>query len=110
MTEKMHPIPLKWVFLYKFDTDGYLLKHKARICVRGDLQPFTDEENYAATLAHKTFRALMAITAAFGYETKQMDAVNAFLNADLDELVYCYFPHGFEQSQKCLRLKKLSIN
>jgi hypothetical protein len=48
----------------------------------------------------------MAITAAFGYETKQMDAVNAFLNAELDELVYCYFPHGFEQSEKCLRLKR----
>jgi hypothetical protein len=106
ITEKIHPIPLKWVFTYKFDTDGFLLKHKARICVRGDLQPLTDEDNYAATLAHKTFRALMAITAAFGYETKQMDAVNAFLNAELDELVYCYYPHRFEQPEKCLRLKR----
>jgi hypothetical protein len=32
-------LPLIWVFIYKFDTDGYLLKYKARICVRGDLQP-----------------------------------------------------------------------
>ena len=30
-------IPVKWVFIYKFDTDGYLMKYKARICVRGDL-------------------------------------------------------------------------
>jgi hypothetical protein len=48
----------------------------------------------------------MAITATFGYETKQMDAVNAFLNAELDELVYCYYPHRFEQPEKCLRLKR----
>jgi hypothetical protein len=32
-------LPLLWVFTYKFDTDSYLLKYKARICVRGDLQP-----------------------------------------------------------------------
>ena len=31
-------LPLLWVFTYKFDTDGYLTKFKARICVRGDLQ------------------------------------------------------------------------
>jgi hypothetical protein len=28
---------LKWVFKYKFDSDGYLQKLKARLCVRGDL-------------------------------------------------------------------------
>src|SRR6201999_1593234 len=58
------PLPLLWVFKYKFDTDGYLVKFKARICVRGDLQ-MTEDNNYAATLAVRVFRALMAITAAF---------------------------------------------
>ena len=32
-------IPVMWVFTYKFDTDGYLDKFKARLVVRGDLQP-----------------------------------------------------------------------
>ena len=31
-------IPLKWVFTYKFDADGFLEKFKARLCVRGDFQ------------------------------------------------------------------------
>jgi hypothetical protein len=31
-------LPLLWVFKYKFDPDGYLIKHKARLCARGDLQ------------------------------------------------------------------------
>jgi hypothetical protein len=30
-------LPLKWVFKYKFDDQGFLSKFKARICVRGDL-------------------------------------------------------------------------
>jgi hypothetical protein len=30
-------IPLTWIFKYRFDTDGYLVKFKARLGVRGDL-------------------------------------------------------------------------
>ncbi|KAJ5670387.1 uncharacterized protein N7477_005750 [Penicillium maclennaniae] len=29
-------LPLRWVFTYKVDENGYLAKFKARICVRGD--------------------------------------------------------------------------
>jgi hypothetical protein len=39
-----------WVFTNKFNKDGYLLKEKARIVVRGDLY-ITDDDTYAATLA-----------------------------------------------------------
>jgi hypothetical protein len=37
-TPDIKVIPLTWVFTCKLDTDGYLIKFKARICVRGDLQ------------------------------------------------------------------------
>jgi hypothetical protein len=47
-------LPLLWVFTYKFDTDGYVTKFKTRICVRGDLQKASKEDNYATTLASKT--------------------------------------------------------
>ena len=62
-------LPLKWVFKYKLDSDGYLQKLKARLCVRGDLQ-ITEEETYAATLAARIFRTLMAIAAAFDLEIR----------------------------------------
>ena len=60
---------LKWVFKYKLDSDGYLQKLKAKLCVRGDLR-ITEEETYAATLAARIFRALMAVAAAFNLEIR----------------------------------------
>lgn len=103
-TNSMHPIPLRWVFTYKFDEAGYLLKFKARICVRGDLQPKTDEDNYASTLAFQVFRVLMALVAYFDLETLQVDAVNAFCNSPLDEEIYLYNPPGFGSKGQILRL------
>jgi hypothetical protein len=97
-------LPLLWVFTYKFDTDGYLLKYKARICIRGDLQPQSMHDTYAATLAAKVFRLLMAIIAYFDLEIVQLDTVNAFANSHLDELVYTEYPEGFEEYGRVLRL------
>jgi len=54
-----------WVFSYKLDKDRYLDKYKARLIARGDLCPLTDQDTYAATLAVRVFRALIAITAYF---------------------------------------------
>ncbi|RMZ74983.1 hypothetical protein DV736_g6713, partial [Chaetothyriales sp. CBS 134916] len=74
-----------------------LLKFKARICVRGDLQPPSEKETYAATLAAKSFRILMALAARWDLELKQLDAVNAFPNSKLDEEVFVELPDGFKQ-------------
>lgn len=56
-------IPVIWIFSNKFDSDGILTKFNARLCARGDLQ-VSEEETYAITLASRSFRAMMAITAA----------------------------------------------
>ncbi len=97
-------IPLTWVFDYKFDHNGYLTRYKARICVRGDLQPATEQDTYAATVKMKVLRFLLALTAAYDLDTWHADVTNAFLNSELDEIVYCRFPDGFTQPNKCLKL------
>jgi hypothetical protein len=89
------PLPLTWVFKYKFDIEGHLVKYKARLCARGDLQT-TNQDTYAATLAAQTFRAMMAITATYDLDIRQYDAVNAFVNADLIQPVLCRCPEGYE--------------
>jgi hypothetical protein len=70
--------------------------------VRGDLQPFNNQENYAATLVAKVFRSLMAITAVFDLEAVQLDAISAFTKRTLDEEVYTYMPEGFKAPGKLL--------
>ena len=87
-------IPTRWVFTYKFDKEGYLLKYKARLVVRGDLQPKQDEETYVATLAARVFRFLIAIVAYFDLEAKQFDAINAFTNAKIRKKIWVRFPPG----------------
>ena len=93
--ENKSPIPTTWVFKYKFDDQGFLTKYKARLCAWGDLQN-TEEDTYAATLAARIFRALMALTAAFVLKTRQYDAVNAFANSPIDEPTYCTPPQGWD--------------
>lgn len=87
-------LPLRWVFDYKFDQDGNLLKHKARLCVRGDLERVTSEEKRAATLAARTARIIFGLVAAFDWDLRQFDAVNAFLNSTLPKPVYVKPPDG----------------
>jgi hypothetical protein len=86
--------PLMWVFTYKFNEDGYLLKYKARLVVRGDLQEQYGD-TYAATLAARLFRALMALACAFNLTARQYDVPNAFLNAILNRTLYVRTPDGF---------------
>ncbi|RKK11230.1 hypothetical protein BFJ67_g18113, partial [Fusarium oxysporum f. sp. cepae] len=99
-------LPLKWVFTYKLDDAGYLIRHKARICVRGDLQHHSGEDIYAATGAYRSFRILMALVCAFGLICHQVDFKNAFVNAEMDEEVYTTCPPGYGQSGKVWRLLK----
>lgn len=92
------PLPLRWVFTYKFDQDGYLQRCKARVCVRGDLQDDDGElETYAATLAAKTFRVIMATAARFDLDVRQFDVSSAFLYSDLksDQPVHVLLPKGY---------------
>ena len=51
----------------------------------------------------------MALTAKFDLETRQLDAVNAFTNSDLDEEVYVDWPPGYKNASnahQCLLLLK----
>ncbi|OXV09051.1 hypothetical protein Egran_03191 [Elaphomyces granulatus] len=90
-------VPLMWVFDYKFDDNGFLLRHRSRIVVRGDLQPPSNKQTYANTLAMRAWRALTALICAFDLETWHFDAVNAFLNSRLnpDEQVYCHMQPSY---------------
>ena len=81
-------VPIIQVFTYKIDTNRYLIKFKARLYIRGNLQQLIYKDTYIVTLAAKVFRALIAIIAAFDLDVQQGDAVNAFINSLINEIVY----------------------
>jgi hypothetical protein len=96
-----------WVFIYKTDKHGFLVKCKARIVVCGNQQKkLGDLPTRATTLAGNTLRTLLAIAAKFDLELKQLDVVNAFVNCDLDELVFMKMPPGYEEQGRICRLRK----
>ena len=98
----------KWVYVYKFDKDGHLAKCKARLVVRGDQQQDVEGDTYAATLASKAFRAIMATAARHDLELTQFDVTNAFVNAPLPETTEIYMrqPPGHRHGGSVLRLQK----
>lgn len=95
-----------WVYTYKLDKHGRLMKYKARLVIRGDQQPRDVRETYAATLAGASFRTLVAIANRFDLKLLQYDAVNAFVHADIDEEVYMEMPPGHRKNGYILRLRK----
>jgi hypothetical protein len=103
---EQRPLDLMWVYAYKFDDFGYVSNFKARLVVRGDQMTGAKSDNYAYTLAAKTFRLLLATAAFFGLILHQVDAVAAFLNADLQDIIHVKHPPGFYTQGKCLRLLK----
>ena len=52
-------LPFMWTFVYKFDTDGYLVQYEARLCACGDLQEPSHLDTYATTRA-RVFRTLLS--------------------------------------------------
>ena len=85
-----------WVYAYKFNKAGWFIKYKTRLIIKGNQQKRTNgTDTYAATLAGKSFKALLAITAKFDLKLHQYNAVNAFIHAKLNKVVYIKIPPGY---------------
>jgi hypothetical protein len=98
-------ISLKWIFIYKFDSNDFLFKYKARIVIRDDLQKINNAQNvYAATFASKIFRMMMTLIVYFHLKIRQLNAVNVFLNVFNDEKIYCHMSNEYKQFKKILKL------
>jgi uncharacterized membrane protein (DUF485 family) len=98
-------LSLTWMFKYKYNINDFLIKFKAWLCAREDLQ-LIKRDTYAAILAAKTFKALIVISAVFDLEIKQYDAVNAFINSKIDEEIFIECLEKFLKFKYCWKLKK----
>ena len=90
-------ISSKWVYKTKYNPDGSIERYKSRLVILGYKQvhgiDFT--ETFAPVAKLTTVRALLAVIAIQNWYVCQMDVSNAFLNGDLDEVIYMKMPPGY---------------
>ena len=104
-------IGLKWVFKVKRDEYDAVVRHKARLVVKGYAQRhgIDYDEVFAPVARMEAVRLLLALAAHEGWEVHHMDVKTAFLNGDLQEEVFVEQAPGFAQKgqeHKVLKLHK----
>ena len=104
-------IRVKWVYRTKFNDDGSINKHKARLVVKGYAQMFRVDfsEIFAPVARLHTIRMLLALAAQNGWTIHQMDVKSVFLNGYLEEEIFVEQPEGFviqEEEERVYLLKK----
>ncbi|GJU48486.1 putative ribonuclease H-like domain-containing protein [Tanacetum coccineum] len=92
------PIGVKWIFKYKTDERGIVIRNKARLVAQGYTQEEgIDYDNVFAPVARsKAIRLFLAYTSFMGFIVYQMDVKSAFLYGIIEKEVYVCQPPGFE--------------
>ena len=103
-------IPAKWVYAVKLNSNGKIVRFKARLTARGDLVDIEDldfQDIYSPVVSWPGFRIFLALTVLLGLHPLQIDVDLAYLYADLETPVYMRPPDGAGcPPNKCWRLKK----
>src|ERR1700677_3192330 len=91
-------ISCKWVFSLKRDAEGHILRYKAMLVARSDIQkPGTDfQETFAPVARMTSQRLIIAITTLKGLTLYTLNIDNAYLNGVIDTKLYMKQPKGFE--------------
>lgn len=99
----------KWVYKVKYNSDGSISKHKARLVAKGFQQiPGIDfGETFSPVIKATTVRVVLTLAVTFGWQIRQLDVNNAFLNGYLQEYVFMRQPEGFLDHNKPHHVYKL---
>ncbi|KAL0419100.1 UNVERIFIED_CONTAM: Retrovirus-related Pol polyprotein from transposon TNT 1-94, partial [Sesamum radiatum] len=93
-------VDCKWIF--KIKEEDTSKRFKARLVAKGFTQKkgIDYTEIFSPVVKYTTFRIILALTAHFNWELKQMDVKTAFLHGDLEENIYMQQPDGFVDKSK----------
>lgn len=97
----------KWIF--KIKDDGENKRYKARLVAKGfsQVQGVDYCETFSPVVRYTTIRFLIAMSVQLNLHIYQMDAVTAFLQGDLDELIYMEQPEFFhDRSNNVCKLNR----
>ena len=96
----------QWMFKYKTNKHGELLKCKARIIVCDNQQHWPELFIWVITLVIAVLQILLTLFARFNLEILQLDVINVFIHVFLNEIVFMRMFFEYEKQKKILQLNK----
>ena len=86
-----------WSYRRKRRPDGSLLKYKCCLCADGSQQIFGIDfwETYSPVVQWSSVCMMLILSAIYGFANRQVDYVQAFPQAPIDDEVYIRIPQGF---------------
>ena len=90
LPKSLKPVSCKWIYKTNKDIKGNIERYKACLIAKGFTQKkgIDYKENFSLVSSKDSFRTKMALVAHFDLELHQMDIKSAFLNRDINEIIY----------------------
>ena len=97
LAEGVKPIGCDWIFKTKRDSKGNVERYMACLVAKGYTQKegIDFKETFSLVSTKDSFRTIMALVAHYDLELHQMDVKTAFLNGNIDEIIYMEQPENF---------------
>ena len=97
LPEDRNLVGSRWVYKIKRNASGKIDRYKARLVAQGFTQEhgIDYEEIFAPVARYQSIRCVLAIANQYNFEVHQMDVKSAFLNGDLDDMIFMKQPEGF---------------
>ena len=97
-------VPSTWTFKRKRNPfTGDIKRHKARLCLRGDLEEEVTQK-YSPVGNWATIRMMLILAARFGLKTRCIDIANAFVQARLEKAKFMEIPLGYKDMPSLLAM------
>jgi len=90
LPEDKKELGVKWVFRIKFNPDGSIFKHKARLVMKGFAQVVGVDygDSFAPVARYDIIRLFLALASQMRWKVYHLDVKSAFLNGILHEEIY----------------------
>lgn len=103
-------VSTKWVFAYKFNSEGEITKRKSRFVVRGFTQKegIDFKEPFAPTARFTSLMILFSVSVKKKWHIRGFDIVAAYPHSPIDEAIYIKPAEGYELEDptKVLKLNR----